>query len=154
MTMARMVTPPRSVPASTGFGVVKLAVGSEAAVWLIVRHAGAKAATITARRRMRSIQVALQIRKFALCIASFGLPISAAQILKTSLLADASGSSRGIQAPRIVGDDEIVTRCRDHCLKRSAPYGAGSQKGVAPVSISARSRPVAGPSVRPQWPWP
>jgi hypothetical protein len=32
----------------------------------------------------------------------------------------------------------------------SAPYGAGSQNGVAPVIISAINRPVAGPSVKPQ----
>ena len=38
--------------------------------------------------------------------------------------------------------------------KRSAAYGAGSQNGVAPVIISAISRPLTGPSVRPQWAWP
>ena len=32
-----------------------------------------------------------------------------------------------------------------------AEYGAGSQNGVAPVTISAMSRPLAGPSVKPQW---
>ena len=37
---------------------------------------------------------------------------------------------------------------------RSAENGAGSQNGVAPVIISASSRPVTGPSVRPQCAWP
>ena len=41
-----------------------------------------------------------------------------------------------------------------HCMNRSAAYGFGSQNGVAPVISSAMRRPVAGPSVRPQWPWP
>ncbi len=39
-------------------------------------------------------------------------------------------------------------------LKRSAPYGVGSQNGVASVIISAKRRPVAALSVRPQCPCP
>src|ERR1700741_1360351 len=41
-----------------------------------------------------------------------------------------------------------------HFPNRSALKGLGSQNGVAPVIISAINRPVAGPSVSPQWPCP
>jgi hypothetical protein len=34
------------------------------------------------------------------------------------------------------------------------PEGAGSQNVVTPVIISPISRPVTGPSVGPEWPWP
>src|SRR6267154_2068331 len=43
---------------------------------------------------------------------------------------------------------------RNYDANRSAEYGAGSLNGVAPVIISASSRPDTGPSVRPQWAWP
>ena len=39
-------------------------------------------------------------------------------------------------------------------LRTAPPVRRGSQNGVAPVIISARSRPVAGPRVNPQWAWP
>ena len=42
----------------------------------------------------------------------------------------------------------------DAAQNRSARYGAGSENGVAPVIMSAISRPVTGPSVSPQWAWP
>src|ERR1039458_8720476 len=47
-----------------------------------------------------------------------------------------------------------VRNDRDYLRNRSARYGAGSQNGDAPVIISAIMRPVAGPSVSPQWAWP
>ena len=45
--------------------------------------------------------------------------------------------------------DTVNARGQD--TNRSAAYGAGSQNGVAPVIISAKSRPDTGPSVSPQW---
>src|SRR5260221_14695513 len=38
--------------------------------------------------------------------------------------------------------------------KRCARYGAGSTKGVAPVTRPAIRRPVTGASVSPWWAWP
>jgi len=39
--------------------------------------------------------------------------------------------------------------CVDQRPKRVAAKGTGSQNGICPVISSARSRPVAGPSVKP-----
>ena len=36
----------------------------------------------------------------------------------------------------------------------STPKGDGSANGLSPAIISAASRPLAGPSVKPRWPWP
>src|SRR5262249_39832714 len=44
--------------------------------------------------------------------------------------------------------------CTPDRSNRSARNGLGSQNGVAPAISSATRRPVAGPSVSPQWAWP
>jgi len=54
-----------------------------------------------------------------------------------------------------VGPDQLADPGDNaHFPNRSALKGLGSQNGVAPVIISAINRPVAGPSVNPQWPCP
>ena len=54
----------------------------------------------------------------------------------------------------IVGEIEHLFRMLTRTQNRSARYGCMSTAGLSPVTISAISRPVRGPSVRPWWAWP
>ena len=56
--------------------------------------------------------------------------------------------------PEVVDGRDKPGHDGNHFPNRSALKGLGSQNGVAPVIISAINRPVAGPSVNPQWPCP
>ncbi|MBR3194669.1 MAG: siderophore-interacting protein [Bosea sp.] len=73
-----------------------------------------------------------------------GAPISAA--------GDRCASRHQLLARRRLGGEARggeAQGCVDQRPKRVAAKGTGSQNGICPVISSARSRPVAGPSVKP-----